>query len=67
MKTTTWADVTAATQAAITGGKPCAAGCRWPVHPAATVGNDGTPDAFDVHPGCQPGGQQLRVIEGGKA
>lgn len=64
MSTNRWADIQAATQAAITGGQPCAAGCRWPLHPAAAAGADGTPNTFDVHPGCQPGGQQLRLIKG---
>lgn len=59
-----WANAAAATQAAITGGKPCAGGCRWPVHPAATLGADRSPNAFDRHPGCEPGGQQLRLIKG---
>lgn len=41
-------------------------GCGFHLHPAATVGNDGTPNAFDRHPGCQPGGQQLRLIKGAR-
>lgn len=59
-----WADIAAATQAAITGGRPCAGGCRWPVHPAATVGADGQRGVYDRHPGCEPGGQQLRAVLG---
>jgi hypothetical protein len=66
MRRGTWADGGAATIAAITGGQPCAAGCGWPVDPAATRGADGTPNTYDRHPGCEPGGQQLRLIAGGK-
>jgi hypothetical protein len=62
----TWADIGAATHAAMNGGKPCAAGCGWPVDPAATKNWDGE-QVYDRHPGCEPGGQQLRLIEGGKA
>ncbi|WP_326564528.1 hypothetical protein [Micromonospora peucetia] len=66
MRHGTWANLTAATIAVFTGGQPCASGCGWPVAPAATAGPDGTPGVFDRHPGCEPGGQQLRLIAGGK-
>lgn len=60
----TWANGLAATQAALNGGKPCASNCGWPVHPAAAAGADGTPGVHDRHPGCEPGGQQLRLLKG---
>ncbi|MFI6238366.1 hypothetical protein ACIBEF_00640 [Micromonospora sp. NPDC050795] len=66
MTTGTWADIGAATHAALNGGQPCAGGCRWPVDPAATLGADGTPGVFDRHPGCETGQQPLRLIQGGK-
>lgn len=41
-------------------------GCGTLLHPAAAAGPDGTPGVFDRHPGCEPGGQRLRLINGGK-
>lgn len=32
----------------------CSAGCGWPLHPAATMGWDGTPGVYDTHPTCDP-------------
>ncbi|HEX6968506.1 MAG TPA: hypothetical protein VF174_06825, partial [Micromonosporaceae bacterium] len=49
----TWANIAAATVAARTGWPACAGGCGWPLDPAAAAGVDGTPAAFDRHPGCE--------------
>ncbi|WDZ87217.1 hypothetical protein [Micromonospora cathayae] len=61
-----WANIAAHVTAVLNGGKPCAGGCGWPVDPAAAAGPDGTPNTYDRHPGCEPGGAQLRLIPGGK-
>ena len=49
--------------AAPTIGPPCAAGCGWPVDPAAAAGG------HDRHPGCgwPMARPALRVIKGGRA
>lgn len=61
-----WANLTAHITAVLNGGQPCAAGCGWPVDPAATRDHDGTPNTYDRHPGCEPGGRPLQLIQGGK-
>lgn len=43
----------------------CAAGCGWPLDVAATKDWNGR-TVYDRHPGCEPGGQQLRLIKGEK-
>ncbi|MFE7868814.1 hypothetical protein ACFUYE_00480 [Micromonospora humida] len=40
--------------------------CGGLLDPAAQLGHDGTPGVHDRHPGCEPGGQQLRLIQGGR-
>ncbi len=44
----------AAVRATRPGHTMCAAGCGWPLDPAARTGCDGNPAAFDRHPGCEP-------------
>jgi hypothetical protein len=48
----------AAVRAARPGWRMCAAGCGWPVDPAAAAGG------FDRHPGCER--PRLRLIKGAK-
>lgn len=43
----------AAVRAVRPGHDMCAAGCGWPLDPAARVGRDGDRRAFDRHPGCE--------------
>jgi hypothetical protein len=52
-----WANIRAATLAALRGWPPCAAGCGWPLDPA---GDDGT----GTHPGCDTR-PALTLIRGG--
>ncbi|MFF3867382.1 hypothetical protein [Micromonospora sp. NPDC001898] len=40
--------------------------CGRYLDPAAAAGPDGQPGVWDRHPGCEAGGQQLRLIKGGR-
>ena len=40
--------------------------CGSVLHPAAAAGYDGTPNVYDRHPGCEPGGRPLHLVKGGK-
>lgn len=56
----------AAAVRAAKGWPPCAAGCGWPLDPAAAAGHDGTPGIYDRHPGCDSP-PHPRLIQGGQA
>ena len=45
-------NLAAAVRAIRPGHSMCAAGCGWPLDPAARIGHDGDRQAFDRHPGC---------------
>ena len=53
------ATIAAAVRASYPGWRMCAAGCGWPLDPAAAAGG------YDRHPGCER--PRLRLIKGGKA